>query len=428
MNDTISIGLLGLGTVGSGAYRTLTENAEAIARKVGAPVRVKKIAVAHPDRPRDVSLERGILTGDPYEVLNDPEIQIVCELIGGVQPAYTYIQQAFAQGKHVVTANKELLAKHGSEVLAEARERRLDIRFEGAVAGGIPIIGPLLTSLAGNRIDRIEGIVNGTTNYILTRMSKERRDFVEVLAEAQRKGYAEADPSSDVDGWDAAYKMAILAAVGMQVDVNVEDVHPVGISRITERDFDFARELGYNIKLLGIAQRNNGRVEVRVHPVMLPADHPLSRVDDVFNAVLVSGSSVGDVMFYGRGAGDMPTGSAVVGDIMEEARAIHAGVSGAGPSVCFSRTEMVPLEEVVSRFYLRLHVADRPKTLSAVTGALGDEGISIARVAQHEMANNRGEIVLVTHPTCEKSIRAAVSRIEMLDAETEAMNIIRVED
>jgi len=426
--DTINIGLLGLGAVGGGTYRTLTENAENIARKVGAPIRVKRIAVAHPDRPRDIPLERGVLTGDPYEVLNDPEIQVVCELIGGVQPAYTYIQQALTQGKLVVTANKELLAKHGADVLAEARERGLDLRFEAAVAGGIPIIGPLMTSLAGNRIDRIEGIVNGTTNYILTRMAAERRDFAEVLAEAQRLGYAEADPTSDVDGWDAAYKMSILAAVGMHVDVRVEDVCPVGISKITERDFDFARELGYTIKLLGIAKRNNGRVEVRVHPAMLPEGHPLASVDDVFNAVLVSGSSVGDVMFYGRGAGPMPTGSAVVGDIVEVACGIRTGANRCRPELFFTPTPIAPLDEAVSRFYIRLHVADRPKSLSAVTGALGDEDISIARVAQHEMAHGRGEIVIVTHPTQEKSVRAAVARIEANDAESQAMNVIRVEE
>ncbi|HEY3269312.1 MAG TPA: homoserine dehydrogenase [Armatimonadota bacterium] len=424
----IDIGILGLGTVGSGTYRTLTENAEAIERRVGAPVRVKKIAVAHPDRPRPVTLERGVLTGDPYEVINDPEISIICELIGGVQPAYTYIRQAFARGKHVVTANKELLAKHGAEVLGEAEERGLDCLFEGAVAGGIPVIGPLRMSLTGNRIERIEGIVNGTTNYILTRMAQEHKDFAEVLADAQRLGYAEADPSADVDGWDAAYKMCILASIAMGAHVDLAEVHPEGISKITERDFEFAHELGFTIKLLGVAKRNNGRLEVRVHPAMLPKRHPLASVDDVFNAVFVSGSSVGDVMFYGRGAGSMPTGSSVAGDVIEISRNVIAGARNCYQKLHFDPIPIVPLADVVNRFYLRLRVSDRPKTLSSVAGAMGDHDVSIARVAQHEMADGDAEIVLITHPTPESNIRAAIAQIEAQDADCAALNVIRVEE
>jgi homoserine dehydrogenase len=423
----IQIGFLGLGVVGAGAYQTLLDNAEAIAHRVGAPVVVRRIAVAHPDRPRAVPIERGVLTGDPYEVLNDPEISIICELIGGTDPAGGYVRHALARGKHVVTANKELIAREGPDILATAREHGSEIRFEGAVAGGIPILGPLRTSLAGNRIERIEGIVNGTTNYILTRMAAERKDFAEVLADAQRLGYAEADPTSDVDGWDAAYKMCILAAVGMETFVDADAVRPEGISRITERDFEFARDLGYTIKLLGIAQRGEGNVEVRVHPVMLRQGHPLANVDDVFNAVLVTGSSVGDVMFYGRGAGSLPTGSAVVGDIVEIARNMQAGSHACAPCWTPVPTPIAPMEDIVSRYYIRLHVPDRPKTLSAVAGALGDHGISIRHVAQHELDEGRAEIVVVTHPTRESDLRAAVAQIEAAESRSAAMNIIRVE-
>jgi homoserine dehydrogenase len=417
-----------MGVVGTGAYRTLIDNRESIEKRVGATLAVRKIAVSHPDRPRQIAVERGVITGDPYEVINDPEIDIVVELIGGVEPVRTYIQQAFAKGKHVVTANKELLAKHGVEVLAAAAERGLDFYFEGAVAGGIPIIRALITSLAGNRIDKIEGIVNGTTNYILTRMANEKRDFAQVLADAQRLGYAEADPSADVDGWDATYKMCILAGIAMQAHVDLKQMRPEGISRITERDFVYARELGYSIKLLGVAKRSGGRIEVRVNPAMLPAHHPLAHVDDVFNAVLVNGSSVGDVMFYGRGAGSMPTGSSVVGDIVEVARNICAGSNASSPRLCFAPTPLVPAAEVVSRYYIRLAVADRPRTLSTIAGALGDHQVSISRVTQHELDDGVAEVVLVTHPCADAQIRAALVQIESADPDNAVKSVIRVED
>lgn len=427
MKSVINIGFLGMGVVGTGAFRTLTDNREAIEKRVGARLNVKKVAVAHPDRPRPVAIERGVLTGDPYEVINDPDIDIIVELIGGVEPVRTYIRQAFAKGKHVVSANKELLAKHGVEVLTEASERHLDFFFEGAVAGGIPIIRPLISSLSGNRIDRIEGIVNGTTNYILTRMAHEKREFAQVLADAQRLGYAEADPTSDVDGWDAAYKICILAGIAMQADVDLEEVHPEGISRITERDFDYARELGYSIKLLAIAKRDGDRLEIRVNPTMLPENHPLAHVDDVYNAILVSGSSVGEVMFYGRGAGSMPTGSSVVGDIVEVARNIHAGSSASAPKLCFAPTQVVPTAETVSRYYLRLQVADRPRCLSNIAGALGDHTVSIGRVTQHEMADGMAELVLITHPCPDANLRRALTAVEASDPDNAVKSVIRVE-
>ncbi|HEY3414023.1 MAG TPA: homoserine dehydrogenase [Armatimonadota bacterium] len=427
MKSAINIGFLGMGTVGTGAYRTLADNRPAIEARVGATLNVKKIAVAHPDLPRAVAIDRGVLTGDPYEVINDPDIDIVVELIGGVEPVKTYIRQAFAKGKHVVSANKELLAKHGVEVLTEASERHLDFYFEGAVAGGIPIIRPLISSLSGNRIDRIEGIVNGTTNYILTRMALEKREFAKVLADAQKLGYAEADPTSDVDGWDAAYKMCILAAIAMQADVDVEAVHPEGISRITERDFDYAGELGYSIKLLALAKRSNDRLEIRVSPTLLPESHPLAHVDDVFNAILVNGSSVGNVMFYGRGAGSMPTGSSVVGDIVEVARNICAGSSASAPKLCFAPTAVVPVAETVSRYYLRLQVGDRPRCLSNIAGALGDHDVSIGRVSQHEMADGLAELVLITHPCPDADLRRSLWAIEAADPDNAVKSVIRVE-
>jgi homoserine dehydrogenase len=427
MKDIVHIGLLGFGNVGTGAYRTLQENRESIAQKVGAEVRIKRIAVAHPDRQRDIDLEPGVLTGDPYDILNDPEIDIVCELIGGVQPARTYIQTAFERGKHVVTCNKELLAKHLGEVTQEASARGLFLLFEGAVAGGVPVVGPLTTSLAGNRIDKIVGIVNGTTNFILTKMSRDGQEFDQALSEAQRLGYAEADPSSDVEGWDAAYKMLILAGVGLGVETSIDTVHTEGISGITGRDIVYARDLGYTIKLLGTARRDSDTVEVRVHPTMLPYSHPMARVDDAYNAVMVSGSSVGNVMFYGSGAGPLPTGSAVMGDVVEIARNLAIGAPPTRPRLSLTPLPVAPLSDIVCPFYLRMTVADRPRVLAAVAGVLGDHGVSIHSVAQRDVDENGAEIILITHPARESSIRDAIIEIEDAGIDASIGAVIRVE-
>ncbi len=424
----INIGLLGCGNVGSGTIKVLQDNQEAIRRKLGVELRVSRIAVAHLEKPRPDWVDRSLLTTDPAHILDDPDIQIVAETIGGLNPAKSYLLRAMANGKHIVTANKELLAKQGQDLLPIAAERHLDFLFEGAVAGGIPIIGPLKTDLAANRITRIEGIVNGTTNYILTKMGQEDRDFTEVLAEAQKLGYAEVDPTDDVEGHDAAYKLSILASIAFSSRVPMDQVYFEGIRNISPADIRFARELGYVIKLLAIAKRDDHAMELRVHPAFVPERHPLSSVNDVFNALYVHGDAVGDVMFYGRGAGSMPTGSAVAGNLMDVARNILHGSTGRVSCTCYDQLPVLPMEEVRTRYYIRMLVEDRPKVLAAVAGVLGEHHVSIASVVQRETHDGLAEIVWLTHPAVERNLRAALQEVETLETVRSVNNMIRVED
>jgi homoserine dehydrogenase len=426
--SVLRIGILGLGTVGSGTLRALQENAEAIERKVGARLVVKKICVLHPDKPRPVTFDRNLLTTDPGEILDDPEIDIVAELIGGVEPARGYIERAIRQGKNIVTANKELLAKQGHELLVEAGERRLDFQFEGSVAGGIPIIQALKIALAANRMQELVGIVNGTTNYILTRMAQQNQDFATALAEAQSRGYAEADPTDDVDGFDAAYKLTILASIAFQSRVELSQVYHEGIRKIGHEDIAYARELGYVIKLVAIAKEENGELELRVHPAMLPAEHPLASVNDVFNAIYARGNAVGEVMLYGRGAGALPTGSAVMGDIMEVARNIRANATGRVSCTCFEQKRVRPIEEIETNYYVRMQVADRPKALASIATVFGEHDVSIESVVQKRGYGEAAEIVWVTHQTQEGKIRRALPAIAALPVTREISNWIRVEE
>lgn len=429
MKSRIGVGIIGLGTVGSGALRILLENSSIIAQKIGSRVEVLKIADLNPRAGEGVSFDRSILTTDAREILDNPDIDIVVELIGGIHPAKDFILRAISNGKHVVTANKELIAKHGSEILDEAGKRGVDFYFEGSVGGGIPIILPLKTSLAANRISEVIGIVNGTTNYILTKMTNEGRDFSAVLAEAQEAGYAEkVDPSSDIEGLDARYKIAILAAIAFTSRVNLEDVYAEGITRISLKDIQYARELGYVIKLLAIAKQNHTRMEIRVHPTLIPLGHPLASVNDVYNAVYVRGDFVHDVMFYGRGAGSLPTGSAVAGDIMEIARNINFGSTGRLPCTCFERREVVPMEEVVTKYYMRMLVADRPGVLASIAKVFGDNNVSIATMVQKDLRGDNAEIVMVTHKVVEANFRRAIASIGELAVVAEVSSWIRVED
>ena len=426
--QAIQVGFLGCGNVGAGTIKVLSDNRDAIASRVGAPVRVKRVAVAHPAKPRPSWVDRSLLTGDPDEVLDDPEIDIVAETIGGVRPAKEYLLRALAGGKQIVTANKELLAKEGEELLLMAAERGLDFYYEGAVAGGIPIIRPLRTDLAANRIDRIEGIVNGTTNYILTKMAQEGRDFDEVLAEAQKLGYAEVDPTDDVEGHDAAYKLTILASLAFSSHVPIHDVYFEGIREVSAADIQFAHDLGYVIKLVAIAKRNNGAMELRVHPAFVPHRHPLAAVNDVFNALYVHGDAVGHVMFYGRGAGSLPTGSAVAGDLVDIARNIRAGSTGRIPHARFQQLSVLPMAEVRTRYYVRMQVDDRPKVLAAVASIFGDHDVSIASVVQREAHEGLADIVWLTHPAVERNMGGALAAIRTLEAVRSVTNMIRVED
>jgi homoserine dehydrogenase len=424
----LRIGILGLGTVGSGTLRALQENQAAIERKVGARLVVKKICVLHPDKPRPVSFDRGLLTTDPGEVLDDPEIDIVAELIGGIEPARTYLERAIRNGKNIVTANKELLAKQGHELLMEAGERQLDFQFEGSVAGGIPIIQALKISLAANRMQELVGIVNGTTNYILTQMAHQNQDFATALGEAQARGYAEADPTDDVDGFDAAYKLSILASIAFQSRVDLGQVYHEGIRKIGHEDIAYARELGYVIKLVAIAKEEEGELELRVHPAMLPAEHPLASVNDVFNAIFARGNAVGEVMFYGRGAGALPTGSAVMGDIMEVARNIRAKATGRVSCTCFDQKRIREIREIETNYYIRMQVADRPRALASIATVFGEHDVSIESVLQKRGHGEAAEIVWVTHRTREEQIRRALPAISALPVTREISNWIRVEE
>lgn len=425
---TLRIGIFGLGTVGCGALRTLQENQATIERKVGARLVVTKICVRHPQKPRPVAFDRSLLTTNPHEILDDPQIDIVAELIGGVEPARTYIEHAIRRGKNIVTANKELLAKQGHELLVEAGERRLDFQFEGSVAGGIPIIQALKIALAANRMQELMGIVNGTTNYILTRMAANNMDFATALAEAQSKGYAEADPTDDVDGFDAAYKLAILASIAFQSRVDLGQVYHEGIRKIGHEDIAYARELGYVIKLVAIAKEQDGGLELRVHPAMLPADHPLASVNDVFNAIYARGNAVGEVMFYGRGAGSMPTGSAVVGDIMEVARNLRVGATGRISCTCFENRPIRDIQEIETNYYVRMQVADRPRALASIAAVFGEHDVSIESVLQKRGTGDTAEIVWVTHRTRERQICRALPAIAALPVTQEISNWIRVEE
>ncbi len=427
--DTIRIGFLGLGTVGSGTYALLEQNRDAIEHKVGAHIEVRRVAVRDLQKRRAVAVPREILTNNPVDVVDDPEIDIVCELIGGVSPAREYVLRALAAGKHVVSANKELIAKEGAEIIELADRKRLDFLYEGSVAGGIPIIQPLRSSLAGNAINEVKGIVNGTTNYILTRMTREGAEFDAVLREAQSLGYAEADPTSDVGGFDAQYKLAILASLAFTTRVRVNEVYVEGISHITSRDIECARDLGYVIKLLAIAARcGDEEIQARVHPALVPAPHPLASTNDVYNAILVRGDAVGDVMFFGRGAGMMPTGSAVVGDIVDICRNIQTGATGRIPGASFLNRRMVPMDAVQTKYYVRMLVRDNPGVLAAVAGVLGECSVSIETVVQKATREDQAEIVWVTHRVLEANMRAALARIRELPVVDSLENWLRVED
>lgn len=425
---TISLGILGCGVVGTGTIRTLQENAAAIERQLGARIAVKKVAVRNLDKPRDVGLPRELFTTNASEVIDDPEIEIVAELIGGITPASDYIHRALRNGKHVVTANKELIAKGGHSLLIEAAERNLDLFFEGSVAGGIPIIRALKVSLAANRIQEVMGIVNGTTNYILTQMAQSGLDFGVALAEAQSKGYAEADPTDDVDGHDAAYKLTIMASIAFQSQVPLEKVFREGIRGVSDRDIAYARNLGYVIKLVALARERPEGLELRVHPTMLPLSHPLASVNDVFNAVHVTGNAVGGAMFYGRGAGSMPTGSSVAGDILEVARGMVFGGSGRVGCTCFYDKPVLPIEQVETNYYVRTETEDQPGVIAAIGTVFGNHGVSLESVLQKQGDGDTAEIVWITHRTGEGKMRAALQEIEALPVVRRIANWIRVEE
>jgi homoserine dehydrogenase len=429
MKPVINVGIIGLGVVGSGVYKILEDNAHQIEQRVGAKVVVKQIAEADPDRPRPIQFDHSLLAGKVSELINNPEIDIVAELIGGVEPAYHYIMEALKNGKHVVTANKELIAKKGQTLLTEAGERHQDLYFEASVGGGIPIIRPMKVCLAGNRIQEIMGIVNGTTNYILTRMADEGKGFEEILHDAQVNGYAERDPTNDVDGHDAAYKIAILASIGFTSRVDVSKVYREGIRKISQKDIIYARELGYVIKLLAIAKEIDGEMQVRVHPTMIPHSHPLASVSGVYNAIYLNANPVGHLMFYGRGAGMEAAGSAVVGDIIDIARNINAGSTGRIACTCFDDKPTLNMDDVRCKHYIRLSTLDQPNVIAGISHVFGMNDVSITAVlAKSTDENGAAESIWVTHTAPEISIRRSLEAISALPVVTEVCNWIRVEE
>jgi homoserine dehydrogenase len=426
MPQEIRVGILGFGVVGGGTYQVLQDNAEQIARVVGAPVRVVRLADIDWARERPLAVPEAIRTTDGMALCTEENVDVVVETIGGLHPARELVLAAIAAGKSVVTSNKELMAKHGTEILEAAARQGVDVQFEGAAGGVIPIVRSLKESLAACRLDEIIGIVNGTTNYLLTRMSEEGLPFAEVLASAQKHGYAEADPTADVEGIDAANKLAILAAVAFGGRVPVEEIFREGISGISPVDLAYAARMGKVVKLLAIGRRAGERVEVRVHPAMLPRHHPLAAVGGVFNAIFVRGPECGEVMLYGRGAGSLPTGAAVAGDVADCARNILIGARGRIPCRCEGQAQIVPMEEIESSLYVRTQVLDQPGVLGAMALEFGREGISIGSVIQESTDGKVAEIVWILHRAPEGRLRKALEAIKALEVVVEVSSVIRV--
>jgi homoserine dehydrogenase len=428
-DDAIGVGLMGLGNVGAGVAQILRERGQVFAQGVGRPLQVRRILVRDPNKERDHRIDRSLLTTDPRQILDDEGIHIVIEMIGGELPAYDYIKNALSTGRHVVTANKEVMAKHGPELLALARQKGVDILYEASVGGGIPLIAPLKRDLLANELTSIAAIINGTTNYILTRMAREGIDYAEALAGAQTLGYAEADPRNDVEGIDAAYKLTILAALAFRMDVNPDAVYREGITKLTARDFRYAAELGYAIKLLALGQRTDHAIQLRVHPALVPLDAPLAKVDGVFNAVQLEGDLTGQVLFQGRGAGSMPTTSAVVADLLDVAHALAQDGVERSDWRQDRAVSIQPIDGLRTRYYLRLTVQDRAGVLARITAVLGEANdISIASIIQKEVDESAGtaELVIMTHEAVESAMQQALVAIAAIDTVVEVGTFLRV--
>jgi homoserine dehydrogenase len=423
----IGIGLMGIGGVGSGVARILQEKAAVYSRQIGRELQLRRVLVRDVDKPRDCEIDRALLTTDADDLLGDPGIQLIIEVMGAEEPAQTYLRRALEADKFVVTANKEVMAKHGASLLAVAREHRVDLLYEASVGGGIPIIAPLKRDLMANDIMSVKAIINGTTNYILTSMGKGGGSFDDALAEAQRLKYAEPDPTADVEAIDAAYKLSILATLAFHIDVRPEDVYREGITKLGERDFAYARELGYAIKLIAMGRRRTDGLELRVHPSLVSSDALLARVDGVLNAVEIEGDLMDRVLFEGPGAGTLPTTSAVVADALDAAVSISSRVYWPYASRREEGLRALPIGDVRARYYLRIGVADQPGVLARIATILGDGAISIASVIQKEVdGEGTAEIVIMTHEAREADMRGAIARIEALDAVGGVQQLLRV--
>ena len=425
MAKKIKLGLLGCGTVGTGVLKVLQENYHDIRAKIGNDIEVSKVLVRNLNKKRDFNGDV-VFTDNIDDILNDESIDIVVELLGGIHPAREYMLKAMENGKHVVTANKDVLAQFGKDMFDAAEKHDVDFMFEASVAGGIPIITPLKQCLTANKITELIGIVNGTTNYMLTKMTEQGMDYDTALARAQAKGYAEADPTADVAGLDAARKAAILSSIAFNTRVSLEDVKVEGITNITAKDIKYAEAMGCTIKLLGVAKNTDTGIEVRVHPMLIPSDHPLATVNDSFNAVFVHGDAVDDAMFYGRGAGELPTASAVMGDIIDVARNIQFYCNGRIHCTCYKNLPIKKITEIESKYFMRLLVDDKPGVLAQIASTLGKNNVSIAQVIQKNKIEDQAELVVITDLVLEQNFADALVEIKGMDHTREISTVIRV--
>lgn len=424
----VKVGLLGLGTVGTGVVRIVEGHQEDLSSQVGSPILIEKIAVKNKEKERSISVDYRKVTDDPWEVIRDPEIDVIVEVMGGIGQTREYLLEALDRGKHIVTANKDLMALHGSEILAKAQEKQCDVFYEASVAGGIPIIRTLIEGFSSDRIMKIMGIVNGTTNYILSKMSQEGASYDDVLAEAQQLGYAEADPTSDVEGLDAARKMAILSTLGFRTNVELGDVSVKGISQVSKEDILYAKSLGYEMKLLGIAERTDEQVSISVQPTMVRTSHPVAAVNGVFNAVYVYGEAVGETMFYGPGAGEMPTATSVVADLVAVIKNLKLGVNGLKAIVPYKEKKLKTDEQILSKNFILLHVDDKAGVLAQITQVFAEYEVSLESVVQQPNDQNPdAEIIIVTHQASKASMDKVLDHFEGLDVIRRIKSVYRVE-
>jgi len=424
LDERVRVGILGCGNVGAALVQLIHDNADVLQERAGVRIEVAKVVVRDLGRDRGLPLPADTFTTDAAAVVRDPDVDIVVEVMGGIEPARTLIADALAAGKPVVTANKELVATHGREVFEAAQRAGVDILFEASVGGGIPLIRPLRESLAGDRIKRVTGIVNGTTNYILTKMTDEGASFTDALGEAQRLGFAEADPTADVEGFDAAAKVAIIASIAFGAQVVASDVYREGITSLTAADIESAADLGYVVKLLAVAEESGGEVAVRVHPAMVPVRHPLAAVRDSFNAVFIEGEAVGELMLYGRGAGGGPTASAVLGDLVDAAKNVVEGRKGATIGTLVARP-IRAIDDIESQYYLELEVADQPGVLAAIATKFGEHRVSIRSMQQRDVGDE-ARLIFVTHTARESDLRATVAALENVDVVHRVGSVLRV--
>lgn len=424
----VKVGLMGFGTVGTGVVRLIQAHQEDLINQTGLGIEVAKILVKNKEKPRSLGGLDHLVTVNPQDLLDNPQVDVIVEVIGGIHPAKDYILAALDRGKHVVTANKDLMALHGAEILAKAQEKGCDVFYEASVAGGIPILRALVEGFASDRITKMMGIVNGTTNYILTKMSQEGADYADVLKEAQALGYAEADPTSDVEGFDAARKMAILATLGFHVPMRLEDVEVKGISKVSKEDIAYGNKLGYVVKLIGLAQRDDEKIEVSVQPTMVHKSHPLASVNGVFNAVYVHGEAVGETMFYGPGAGELPTATAVVSDLVTVVKNMKLGVNGRGMVAPYKEKVLKDDTCKLSRYFLRMIVTDKRGVLAQITHLLADHNISLVQVLQQPYNGGaQAEIILVTHQAAKRDMDTILEILGNLDIIVEVKSCYRVE-